>query len=217
MARRSSKSFGRDSVEFGRALTFTDGVFAIAITLLVVGIEVPNIPDTDSVGELASQLDDISGSFVSFVISFLVIGRYWMAHHQFCSKLARMDQGLISLNMLYLLFIAFLPFPTALLGNFFENPLAIIIYAVAVAAVSGMEVVMFRYARRNDLLAEKMPDDVYRWGALMSSSPVIFFLLSIPLAFVNTGLAAALWFGGIPFGIIAQRWKPPHADDFLLS
>lgn len=81
MARNRGDGFERDSVEFGRVLTFSDGMFAIAMTLLVVGIEVPDIPDTDSVDELADALGDLSGSFVSFFISFAVIGRYWLAHH----------------------------------------------------------------------------------------------------------------------------------------
>lgn len=126
-----------------------------------------------------------------------------------------MDLGLIGLNLIYLCFIAFLPFPTALLGNFFDNPLAFSIYAVAVAAVSGMEVVMFRKARRANLLRRRMPDDVYRWGAMQSLSPVVFFLASIPVAFVSTGIAVALWFGAVPFQVIANHWKPEGADEFL--
>ncbi len=109
-----------------------------------------------------------------------MIGRYWVAHHVFFSQLQRMDRGLIWLNIVYLSFIAFLPFPTALLGNFFENPLAFTIYAVAVAVVSGMELVMFRHAYRHGLLRRQIPEDVYRWGATLSLSPVIFFMLSIP-------------------------------------
>jgi TMEM175 potassium channel family protein len=217
MSKKQLGSFDRDSVEFGRALTFTDGVFAIAVTLLVVGIQVPNIPDTQSVSELADALNDNTASYISFVISFLVIGRYWLAHHQFCSRLARMDQGILAINMIYLLFVAFLPFPTAVLGNYFENPLSVIIYAISVALVSGMEVVLFAYARNKDLLMEKLPDDVFRWGALMSISPVVFFVLSIPVAFVSSSLAVVLCFGAVPLGRIAQRWKPADADDFLIS
>ena len=116
------------------------------MTLLVIGIEVPDLSDKDSVDELADALADNSASFVSFVISFLVIGRYWIAHHRFFSLLREMDQGLVGLNLLYLMFVAFLPFPTALLGNLFENPLSIAVYALTVAVVSGMEVVLFRHA-----------------------------------------------------------------------
>jgi uncharacterized membrane protein len=215
MAGDKRGGYGRDSVEFARVLTFSDGLFAIAMTLLVVGIEVPDIPDTDDVSELADSLNDLSGSFISFFISFAVIGRYWLAHHQFFSRLKRMDQGLIGLNMIYLCFVAFLPFPTALLGNFFENPLSIAIYAVAVALVSGMEVVLYRRAQLHDLLEHHLPDDVYRWGAMVSLSPVVFFLASIPVAFLNTGVAVGVWLLGIPFQLIADRWKPEGADELL--
>ena len=209
------RTYSRDTVEFSRVLAFSDGLFAIAMTLLVVGITVPDIPDTESVSELADELNDLSGSFISFFISFAVIGRYWVAHHQFFSQLKQMDTGLIGLNLVYLAFIAFLPFPTALLGSFFDNPLAFTIYAVAVAVVSGMEVVLFRHAHRRGLLRRQMPDEVYRWGVLMSLSPVVFFCASVPLAFISTELAVVLWFGSVPFQIVANRWKPARADEFL--
>jgi uncharacterized membrane protein len=208
-------TFARGSEEFGRVLAFSDGLFAIAMTLLVVGIEIPDLSDKSSVGELADALDDDATSFISFAISFLVIGRYWAAHHLFFARLKAMDRGLVALNMLYLLIIAFLPFPTGLLGNYFENPLSIAIYAVAVAIASGMEVVLFRHAQRHGLMAETMPEDVYRWGTVLSLSPVLFFLISIPVAFVDTGLAVAVWFGGVPFQAVANRFKPERADEFL--
>ena len=209
--------YDRDGVEFARVLAFTDGVFAIAITLLVVGIEVPGIPDTESVSELAAELDDLTGSLVSFFISFAVIGRYWFAHHTFVSRLRGLDRGLIGLNLTYLLFIAFLPFPTSLLGNFFENPLAITVYAVAVAVVSGMEVVLFRHARRAGLLAREIPDDIYRWSVMMSLSPCVFFIASIPFAFVDSTLAVLVWLSAIPAQAVAHRWAPEGADEWLLG
>jgi TMEM175 potassium channel family protein len=211
------RTYGRDSVEFARTLTFTDGLFAIAMTLLVVDLAVPTLNDAASVSELADKLNDDSAKFISFFISFAVIGRYWVAHHTYFSGLARMDRGLIALNLVYLAFIAFLPFPTALLGEYFSNPLSITIYAVNVAIVSGMEVVLFSHAQNHDLLEQKVPRDVYRYGVLMSLSPVFFFLLSIPVAFISTTLAACMWFLGIPFAAIAERWKPKDADELLLG
>ena len=144
--------YGRDSAEFARVLAFSDGVFAIAMTLLVIGIEVPDIPDEDNVGDLADALGDLQPAFFSFFISFAVIGRYWLAHHQFIASLRAIDRRLITLNLVYLAFIAFLPFPTALIGNLFDNPLSIAVYAVAVALCSGWEVVLFRRAYLDRLL-----------------------------------------------------------------
>jgi TMEM175 potassium channel family protein len=211
------RTYDRESVEFARTLTFTDGLFAIAMTLLVVDLAVPVIHDSNSVHDLADALSDDTATFVSFFISFAVIGRYWMAHHTYFSGLARIDQGLIGLNLIYLAFIAFLPFPTSLLGNYFENPLSIAIYAVNVAAVSGLEVVLFSWAQNHGLRQKELPRDVYRYGALMSLAPVVFFLASIPIAFLSTTVAVCVWFLGIPLAAFADRWKPEGADELLLG
>jgi len=146
-----------------------------------------------------------------------VIGRYWLAHHRFISLLRAMDQRFIVLNLVYLAFIAFLPFPTGLLGEYFSNPLSVVIYAVNVALVSGMEVVMYRNAYRHDLLERQPPPDVYRYGVAMSLSPLLFFALSIPIAFVSTTLAVCTWFLSILFGSFAQRWAPKDSDELLLG
>jgi uncharacterized membrane protein len=210
-----NRRYDRESVEFARFLTFNDGLFAIAMTLLVVSIAVPTISSPDSTSDLADALNDLSANFISFFISFAVIGRYWMAHHQFVSLLRAIDQPFISLNLLYLAFIAFLPFPTALLGEYFENPLSIAIYAVNVAIVSGMEVILFRRAYRAELLRQRLTPDVYRFGVLASLSPVAFFVLSIPVAFLSTGVAVAMWFLAIPFGLAVNRRAPEGTSNLL--
>jgi uncharacterized membrane protein len=206
--------YERGGEEFGRVLAFSDGLFAIAMTLLVVGIVVPKLTDGDNVGDLADALNDLIPNFVSFFISFAVIGRYWLAHHEFIGRLKAIDNGLIELNLVYLVFIAFLPFPTALLGNYFENPLSVATYAVAVGVVSGMEVVMFRHAHRRGLMTERMPKDVYRFGVIASLTPVLFFLVSIPLAFWHTGFAVASWFLVIPFDAVINRFEPEGAEEY---
>jgi uncharacterized membrane protein len=209
------RTYPRGSEEFSRALAFSDGLFAIAMTLLVVGITVPTISNTESVHDLADALGDQESAFISFFISFAVIGRYWVAHHQFVGRLAAMDGGIIAINLVYLAFIAFLPFPTDLLGTYFENPLSVAIYALTVAVVSGLEVVLFRHAHRRSLLREDLPEEVFRWGVIQSLSPVIFFALSVPVAFLSTSLAVVLWFAGLPFAFISERWKPAEADRYF--
>ena len=145
-----------------------------------------------------------------------MIGRYWLAHHTFISPLARMDRALIALNLVYLAFIAFLPFPTALLGEYFENPLSI---ADLCGQRRGWSAAWRSSSSATptdrDLLQRKLPPDVYRYGVAMSLSPVLFFLLSIPVAFVSTTLAVCCWFLGIPLAAVAERWKPEGADELL--
>jgi uncharacterized membrane protein len=210
-----TRRYDRDSVEFARTLAFSDGLFAIAMTLLVVSIAVPTISDTNSVSELADALNDLVPNFVSFFISFAVIGRYWLAHHESISLMQAMDQSFIALNLVYLAFVAFLPFPSALLGEYFDNPLSIVIYATNVGIVSSMEVVLFRHAYRSGLLRRQPPPPVYRYGVAASLSPVAFFAISIPFAFISTTLAAAIWFLVVPFGVAMQRRAPVGADELL--
>jgi uncharacterized membrane protein len=214
-SRAVPRTYHRDSAEFARVLAFTDGLFAIAMTLLIVAVGVPHISDESSVHELSDALNDLVPAFTSFFISFAVIGRYWLAHHQFVSLLSAMSQSFIVLNLLYLAFIAFLPFPTALLGEYFSNPLSIVIYAISVGIVSGMEVVLFRNAYRNDLLQRKPTPAVYRFGVIASLAPVLFFAISIPIAFVSTTLAVVTWFLTAPFGAWLERRAPEGVESLL--
>lgn len=196
-------------------LSFSDGLFAIAMTLLVVSITVPRLHTETDEAEMAHALGRLSTSFISFAVSFVVIGRYWLAHHLFFSLLRAIDTRLIAINLLYLMGIAFLPFPTALLGTYFHNALSVALYAATVAAVSGLEVVMFTQARRAGLLRKAMPRDIYVWGVTESLRPVAFFAISVPVAFYSVGLAVAIWVVGIPVQIIAGRFKPDGADEYL--
>jgi uncharacterized membrane protein len=185
------------------------------MTLLVVGLVVPKLSDTSSVHDLADALNDLIPNFTSFFISFAVIGRYWAAHHRFVGMLRGIDSKFVGLNLVYLAFVAFLPFPTALLGEYFDNPLSVVLYAVTVAVVSGMEVVLFRHAQRHGLLRRTLPEDVYRFGVIGSLSPVLFFLLSVPIAFASTTVAVILWFGAIPFNAVLNRRMPQDAERYL--
>jgi uncharacterized membrane protein len=208
--------FPRGEEEFGRVLAFSDGVYAIAITLLVLSIDVPNLSDAGSAQELLDALGDRHPQLISYLISFAVIGRYWLAHHQFFSRLRALDGGLIALNLVSLAVIAFLPFPTDVLGNYFENAIAVVLYAVTVAAISTLEVLMFNRAHNQDLLDPKLSEEVFRWSRAAALTPVIFFLLSVPLAFVSSGLACLCWFGGVPYQTFyLNRHKPVGAENSL--
>jgi len=208
--------YPRGEEEFGRVLAFSDGVYAIAITLLVLSINVPSLSQSDSARELLDALGDRHPQIVSYLISFAVIGRYWLAHHQFFSRLRALDGGLIAWNLASLAVIAFLPFPTDILGNYFENPIAVVLYAATVAAISGLEVVMFNRAHKLDLLDPKLSEEVFRWSRAGALAPVIFFSLSIPLAFVGSEWAALLWLGGVPYQTFyLNRRKPVGAESSL--
>ena len=100
-----------------RLVFFSDAVFAIAITLLVLDIHVPNFPEGVSVAETWDAFLELGPSFFAFALSFLVIGRFWMGHHERFRALRHFHARLMWPNLIYLMTIAFMPFATAFLGS----------------------------------------------------------------------------------------------------
>jgi uncharacterized membrane protein len=114
-------------------LALSDGVFAIALTLLVLNIEVPEISEYLVAEELPGALLDLWPKFLSYLLSFMVIIFYWITHHSIFGLIKDHDRVLIWLNSLFLLCVAFLPFPTALLGEYGDQQLVVVIYAGSLA------------------------------------------------------------------------------------
>jgi len=187
---------------------FSDAVFAIALTLLVVGIGVPQLEAGES---LVDALRDLQPEIISFFISFIVIGFYWKGQHQAWDDLGAVDSVYITLNLAYLALIAFLPFPTALVGAYEEHAITVVIYAVTLAAASGMECVMYGWAVRARLLHKQpTPADV-RHGMGASLIPVVVIGGSIPLALISPTLALVCWIAIGPLEALWGRLGQPAA------
>jgi uncharacterized membrane protein len=207
-----------ENLEFSRVVFFTDAVFAIAMTLLVVEIGVPD-PLRGAAAEDPAALLEVLGDKVPLIAAFFVgcfvIGFYWVAHHRFMARLAAVDPAFVTLTVVYLAFVALLPFPTGVLGEFGDNPISAVAFAANMGAVSTMEGVLFVHARRRRLFQEEWPEDVYRWALRASLSPVLMFALSVPIAFVQPRLAILVWFLAIPLGRLLDRRRPEGADRYL--
>jgi uncharacterized membrane protein len=214
-ARRGAYRRGGDGLEFDRFATFCDAIFAIAMTLLTLGIGVPALTDPTSSGELAQALRDRLPEVLSFVLSFVVIGYYWSAHHRFVAELAAIDRRLISLTLVYLLLIAFLPFPTALIGRYEGNAAAFAVYALSVGLISTMEWVLLRHAWRRHHLRRDLPAAVYRQVTVASLAPAALFVLSVPVAFASTRAAVLVWLLNVPAQALLARFGRPDADAYL--
>src|SRR5258708_20494921 len=101
-----------------RTIGFSDGVFAIAITLLVLNFRVPQVPSHGVDAHLLDALTDETGTLTGFVVSFYVVARFWIAHHRLSVLLRRVDSTFIALNLVFLGAIVFLPFPTEILARY---------------------------------------------------------------------------------------------------
>jgi uncharacterized membrane protein len=201
------------ALEFDRFAFFSDAVYAIALTLLVIGIAVPTVEDVGSSRQMWDVLFDLRQEFITFFVGFAVIGRYWLAHHRFVAVLRAVDTRLMTVNLVYLAFVAFLPFPTALVGRYEENLVAFAFFAVILSCVSGLETVLFVTAGRRGLLVVRVPHDVYRFGLVTSTLPVVVFLLSIPLAAaVNPTVGLLSWVLIWPLELMLDRFAPKHSE-----
>jgi len=174
-------------VEFNRIVAFSDGVFAIAITLLVLGLTVP-----PHLSDLRRALLNNQDDFIAYAISFAVLGRYWLAHHRFFSSLERFDGRLMTLNLVYLACIALVPFTSQVLGDYASHTEAVVLYAVNMIAVSSTFYAQLIYSSRAGLVRpEARP--VERQNAPVNLVVVGVFALSIPVAFLSPLAATLMW------------------------
>jgi uncharacterized membrane protein len=182
-------------VELERLVFFSDAVIAIAITLLVVTLAIPEA--TENVGD---ALLDRWPQILSYVLSFLVIGVFWMAHHRIFRYVRSIDQRLIWLNLLFLMCVAFIPFPTGVLGDHDGSRGAIVFYAAAIGLTGAVLALIWQYLIYAGHLNERADPKIVRYLTRRSLVTPISFLVSIPLSFVSLRLAEACWFA--PFVLI---------------
>jgi TMEM175 potassium channel family protein len=111
-----------------RVLALTDGVYAIIITLLVLDIHVPELSAHESLG---SAISDVRPSFISFTIAFIVAAMQWVGHRDLFTLIRDTDRGVVWLNLLTLFTVCLLPFGSALLSHYYEDPLALRMFGLS--------------------------------------------------------------------------------------
>lgn len=170
----------------GRLTAFSDGVLAIAITLLVLNIEVPRPEEGESLRE---ALLDLAPTAFAWVLSFAVIGLFWTVHHRVLSYLRRADMTIVWVNFTFLGAVSLLPFTSDLMGQYGGESVAVALYALNVAAGIFCLGAVGLVARRRDLLRPGFAPP----PLLSSSVPCAIFLLSVPIAFIQPHWGQLTW------------------------
>jgi uncharacterized membrane protein len=191
-------------LEYDRILFFTDAVFAIAITLLIVDLPVQierQISSHHHVLESGQQIREAEPGIAGFAISFGVIGLFWLAHHSLFRYIKAIDRPLMLLNLLFIGTIAFLPYPTELLSasSSSQKP-AVVFYAVCAGSAGLVETVAWLYATRAGL-TEGVDRATQQLILLRSARVPVIFGLSIAIAQVNARVAIYFW-----LAIVASGW-----------
>lgn len=189
MARpRNPKQREENEVAFSRIVAFSDGVFSIAITLLVLGISIkPGIPHQ----KLAHELWEEREALLAYAISFAVIARFWIVHHSFFSDVIAFDGKLIGLNMLYLGWLVLIPFSSQVLGEYGGQLPAVVVYSANLTGVVLIGQWMAWDARRAGLAktdAETATENLFRSFFIAG-----VFLLSIVVALFDASIAPYCW------------------------
>lgn len=196
----NTKQLGLERIVF-----FSDAVFAIAITLLALEIRLPIGYETLSNSELLASLLGIWHKYLAFGISFLVIGTFWTSHHRKFLLIERYDNGLITLNLLILMVIAFIPFPSSVISDN-GNRTGTILYALTMLVAGLLFAALWWHATLdNRLVADDLSQAERRREFLSPILTVVIFLLSIGVALLNADLAKLTWLLLFPVTIYVNR------------
>jgi uncharacterized membrane protein len=197
---------------FERIVFFSDAVMAIVITLLVIDLKVPAIPASLAAAQLPARLTELTPRIISFVISFAVVGVYWSSHHRYFTYIKRYDGRLILLNLIFLLFIALMPFVASLLGQYGYLPIGVVAYGLAVAATGFSIGSVWWYASYGHRLIDPDLDTdfIHIRNRVALVVPVIF-LISLPFAWLSPLVTMAMWWIA-PFASILVLRKLEHGS-----
>ena len=177
-----------------RIEAFSDGVFAIIITLLVLEIHVPQVQGRDISAGLAHSLLAMAPKFLAYIMSFVIVCIWWVAHHHLFHVLKRSDRGLLWLNSLFLLWLAFIPFPTALMGDFPGERIAVMGYGT-VATLAAVSFTCMRYYAfyLAKLVDERIDQRLLQSAMLKSVLNPVLHAVAVLVAFFDTRLSIALY------------------------
>lgn len=209
----------RRQKSFDRLINFSDGVFAFAITLLVLDLVTPAIVGEPSDATLSAALVNELHAFLGYLVSFWVIGVCWMSHHRVFSYIKSSDSGLMRLDLVLLFFVVLIPFATRVLNYGFLR-IALDVFALIMIGATLMTSVIWRYAAnpQRQLLYEDVSQRTKEWLSNRGFVGAFVYLVSMFFAFVNPYITLALWLLQLPILIVLDnRLLKEHPDRSKLS
>jgi uncharacterized membrane protein len=191
-----------------RLLALTDGVVAIALTLLVLQLQVPVSGEFDahSASALWHALGVDGGELISYLVSFVVIAQFWLVHHRILRTMRGHSEGLAWRNFAFLLTLTLMPFTSDLLGRYSDNPLAVTIFAINLVALSLTTQWIYFYAAGHNLLDDERRSHYEEMvGRVRSLLTVGVVSLAVIMAWTEAGLARYVWLLFLIVPVIGSR------------
>jgi uncharacterized membrane protein len=183
-----------DDISKGRIETLTDGIFAIVMTILVLELVLPHIPQSEVYKELPKHLLELWPVFLSYVTSFIILGFFWMGHDKQFHYIKRVNGTLLWISIFYLMFIALIPFSTILIGEYGDQQISVLIYGVNLTIASSLNYMHWRYATINHRLVDSDLDPILIRLVARRYLIVIFMLMiAIVVSFENINASLLLY------------------------
>ena len=193
-------------IKLEHVISFSDAVFAFAITLMALSIDIPDLPASLTQSELIEKLYELYPQFESYIISFAVIAIFWVSYHQVFNHIKGSHITMVYLNLLFLLLITLLSLSTSLVINYGTYQIPYVIYCFIVIMTSSLLATIWWHATRNKRLVDKNLHPFFIKGVLVNlmSIPIVF-TISIIISFVNLDIAQYFWLIIAPLNITTKR------------
>ncbi len=205
----SARIFTPD-IKIEHVISFSDAVFAFAITLMALTIDIPELPPNLSQSELLQRLDDSYPQLEDYIISFAVIAIFWISYHQVFNHIKGSNISMVYLNLLFLLFITLLSLTTSFVTNYASYQIPYIIYCTVVIMTSSLLVLIWWYATKKYRLVDKGMHPLFIKGTFFALLAIpIIFSISIGISFIDLDIAQYFWLGIIPMNVLI-RYKYKH-------
>jgi len=197
-------------IEF--VISFSDSLFAFSITFMALSLQLPNFPSNIVESELTRRLSQTQiPSIIHYIISFMVVGTYWISYHRIFEHIRHTNITLVWLNLLFLLFISLTAYFTGLLTSYATHEIVVTTFAGIMAATGFMLFIIWLYATHNKYLVDKdIHPALVKYFLLRSLASPVIFLISIGISLINIQLTQFFWVLILPVGIIIYMKHIPH-------
>ncbi len=199
----------RDLPDDRRITTLADGVFAIVMTLLVLGIDVPEVPEEEIADRLVGEVLWLWPLIAAYVVSFLYLGIYWIGHHTQFHYMRVVDTNALWINIVFFMFVCLIPFTTRLVGAYDRQEIALSLYGANLIAISLAALAHWRYAAHADLLEAEVGRTEMRKATRRLLIGAGLFAIAIGLAFVDPRWSLATF---IAVPVLHILPGPVHVD-----
>ncbi|MGA3188308.1 MAG: TMEM175 family protein [Bryobacteraceae bacterium] len=169
-----------------RIEALSDGVVAIAITLLVLELKVPEVMSHHSDKEMLEALLELKGEFATYIVTFLIAGAFWYLHHLTFHFIKHVDGFLVWVNLIFLMFVSLLPFSSGLMSHLFIHPVSQFFYFGNMLAIALLLNVHWQYARRKHLIVDTEQSEADRLSFRVALTAAAFAASFITAIFFPT-------------------------------